>query len=340
MFAVATQSFYTTKDKVVFSANPSENITRKKEEFTTANFINPQKKLVHFFSDEKQISLYLNEKSLELLQNRFAEDNFLSLKNNNLALSGRAAAFVDSWYKDIMYKRNFINADYDKNGRIEGEEFLSLKNAVSDRAENQDLSVEFETIILRAAKSTQGYVSSQLQKEGLSIGDLLSQSIENDRDFNGAITRLEYAAKGGSDDEGYENWAKKSLEKILGELFNLTLVLDPHHTITPLWEGKSIDEIKAQYGIYNSKAQEQEDDQEEESKIKEKKKSLDKEALLREFPEFRFLIENINHISKQNLQKLRDQQAFKQEITRSYQAHIRQDFDEFSSSLLELDLRV
>lgn len=131
-----------------------------------------------FFSDDKEISLNLSNESMELLTNHFSANDFLKLSNGNIGLSGKAAAFVEGWYKDIMINRNFLNADRDKNGRIENNEHLSLKNSVEDVAKNQDLSKNFGAVVLRMAQSTTGYVENTISDKSLSIEALMDESIK------------------------------------------------------------------------------------------------------------------------------------------------------------------
>lgn len=64
MFAVATDSFYKTKNEAVFSASKSESIKRNVVDFHSNN----TKNSVHFFSNDKEISLNLSGESIELLK--------------------------------------------------------------------------------------------------------------------------------------------------------------------------------------------------------------------------------------------------------------------------------
>ncbi|EPC4776632.1 hypothetical protein RY535_001126 [Campylobacter coli] len=210
----AVDTFYSTKNEAVFSASKSENIKRNVADFNTDN---NTKNSVYFFSDDKEISLNLSNESMELLTNHFSANDFLKLSNGNIGLSGKAAAFVEGRYKDIMINRNFLNADRDKNGRIENNEHLSLKNSVEDVAKNQDLSKNFGAVVLRMTQSTTGYVENTISDKSLSIEALIDESIKSDRNFDGIITRLEYSAKGGTDMQGYTNWAIDALNDILDD---------------------------------------------------------------------------------------------------------------------------
>lgn len=65
------------------------------------------------------------------------------------------------------------------------------------------------------AQSATGYAESKISNKSLSIEELMDESIKSDKNFDGIITRLEYAAKGGTDIQGYTNWAIDALSDIL-----------------------------------------------------------------------------------------------------------------------------
>ncbi|EAH4639205.1 hypothetical protein J4071_000854 [Campylobacter jejuni] len=334
MFAVATSSFYKTQNEAVFSASKSENIKRNISDF------NPDKNTknsIHFFSDNKEIALNLSDKSMELLKNHFSENDFLKLSNGNIGLSGSAAAFVEGWYKDIMVNRDFLNADMDKNGKIEKNEYLALKNSVQDVAENQDLSQSDGWVVLRMAKSTTGYVGSKISDKSLSIEELMDETLKSDRNFDGSISRLEYSAKGGTDMQGYTNWAVDALNDILDDdekKEKTTLILDPYGQITPKWDGISMKEIS---NFYEGKGEIFNHFQLNGTIIQGSKASKSqKEQLLDEFPEFRALIQNNPNITKEELLRLKNQQR----ITQNYQVHQKQDLQkEFTQKFFQTDLK-
>lgn len=328
----ATDSFYRTQDKVVFSAQKSENVQRKAEDFSLGQNLHSK---VKFFSDGEEQSLDLNGESLSLLREHFDENDFLRLRDGSLALSGKVAAFVDGWYKDIMQNRDFLLADRDKNGRVEGAEHLALKNSVKDRAENQDLSRSYEAVVLRMAKDTQGYVENQASRQSLSVSDLLNESIKSDKNFDGQITRLEYAAKGGSDMDGYTNWAVDALDEVLDEdekRKKIHLIIDPSGETFKLWGmmGATLEEVKAHYDGLNFGQSISRNGLSDlvidTPKIKEIEKdlSLQKQQLLNEFPEFKALIQSNINITKEQLQNLKN----KQKISQNYQSHQGQNLQE------------
>lgn len=338
----SVDTFYSTKNVAVFSAYKSENIKRNISDFHPDK---NTKNSIHFFSDGKEIALNLSDKSIELLKSHFSENDFLKLSNGNIGLSGSAAAFVEGWYKDIMVNRDFLNADMDKNGKIEKNEYLVLKNSVQDVAENQNLSKSFGAVVLREAKSTTGYVGSKISDKSLSIEELMDETLKSDRNFDGSISRLEYSAQGGTDMQGYTNWAVDALNDILDESDKrqkIHLVVDPTGEIWSSYAGKTLNEIKAYYdspfrAMSGSSVSGFSDLVIESPKVLPSQASKSqKEQLLDEFPEFRALIQNNPNVTKEELLRLKNQQR----ITQNYQDHQKQDLQkEFTQKFFQTDLK-
>lgn len=338
MLVIAASSFYRTQNEAVFRAESSELKIRQKEDFSLDKNENSygENTLVKFFSDEKELSLKLNKQSLELLKSNFAETNFIDLGRGVIGLSGSAASFVDAWYKDISINRNFLRADLNADGKIEGNEFKLLKNSVKDFNENQDLRElkDAPTVVLREVTKTQGYMQSEIKDKALSLEELLNQAIISDKNLDGKITRLEYAAQGQSDEEGYKNWALEEV-KDMGKI--KAMIIDPNNTITPFFEGKSI------YEIYNAFAKQSSTNAfegiQENSKqigvkgIKKGEKDEEKEKLLREFPDLKSIIQNNPNISKESLEKIRE----KKKIASAYSQEDLKTL--FSKTLLSFEKR-
>lgn len=312
----STSSFYATKNEAVFKTFASKFRLREASEFSQDSISSYKKddNIVKFFSDEKEISVRLNDESLELLRKNFAEHNFLNLKDGSIALSSAAASFVEAWYKDIMQNRNFLDADLNKDKKIDGKEFLLLKNSVKDKTNNQNLLDKMEILVLREAVSTQGYMQSKMEQNPLSLDSLLNEAIKSDKNFDLKISRLEYSAKGGSDLEGYTRWAKEAVDEILSEeqkKKSIKLVIDPDDKIFSNFNGFSTQSIKdyfenpfKKFGIQSidiinlSKAK---------LRLKDKELDEDLQRLLKEFPHLKALIENNPNISKESLEKIEKQ---------------------------------
>ena len=325
MLVIAASSFYKTQNEAVFKAAHSELKIRQKEDFSLDKNENGygEDTLVKFFSADKEVTLKLKKQSLEFLKDRFSETNFINIGKQVIGLSGSAASFVDSWYKDISINRNFLKADLNQDGKIEGNEFKLLKNSVKDFNDNQDLRKlqDAPTIVLREAKKTQGYTQSEIKDKALSLEELLNQVIISDKNLDGKITRLEYAAQGQSDDEGYKNWALEELKNIKVDSIK-AMIVDPKNIITPFFNGKSIYEIydtftrsKPKTAFENINENSKQVLEQVDIKYAKDRKDDKKEKLLREFPHLKAFIENNPNISKESLEKIEKQKK----ITQTYQ---------------------
>lgn len=330
MFAIATSNFYKTANDVVFKAEAGSLKLREIESFEVeknANFLQNKTK-INFFSDDKQTSIKLKNDALDLLQKHFSKQDFIRLDDGSVGLSGSANAYVEGWYKDILENRNFKSADMNQDGKIKGDEFYVLKNDVRDETSLQDLR-EFGHIVLRDTKKSIGYINNKFQEKSVTLNDILYQTIKSDKDFDGSLTRLEFATNGGSLADGYENLAKRILKKI--GITASTLVVDPEHKIMSMMNGKSFEEIKhALSGKMDGDTY----------RIKIKPKKLDDDEHLKEllsrYPALSSIIENNPNITEEELEAIMK----KQKITEKYLNNEPNLDEEFTNLVLGFNYRI
>lgn len=74
-----------------------------------------------------RIALTLSAEAITKLQKSFDFGDFYERKDGILRLSGKAEAFVSGWFGDLAYKQNYMRADFDKNGKIEKDEWDALR---------------------------------------------------------------------------------------------------------------------------------------------------------------------------------------------------------------------
>lgn len=329
MFAIATSNFYKTANDVVFKAEVGSSKLREIESFEVeknANFLQNKTK-INFFSDDKQTSIKLKNDAPNLLQKHFSKQDFIRLDDGSVGLSGSANAYVEGWYKDILENRNFKSADMNQDGKIKGDEFYVLKNDVRDETSLQDLR-EFGHIVLRDTKKSIGYINNKFQEKSVSLNEILSQTIKSDKDFDGNLTRLEFATNGGSLADGYENLAKRILKKI--GVNASTLIIDPENKIMSTMNGKSMGEVE---NIFSSKF----DDNFLRVKIKPKSQEDEhiNELLLR-YPNLSSVIKNNPNISEEELQVI----SQKQKITEKYLNNEPNLDEEFTNLVLGFNYRI
>ncbi|MFA6143556.1 MAG: hypothetical protein WCW84_00700 [Sulfurimonas sp.] len=76
------------------------------------------------------VKLNLSNENIDKLKKHFGEgdDNFHERKDGTLRLNGNAEAYVSGWFGDVAYKREFLKADADGNGKLSNEEYQNTKN--------------------------------------------------------------------------------------------------------------------------------------------------------------------------------------------------------------------
>lgn len=307
MVIVATKGFYANSSDTVFKAQSGDNALRSNNNYSqSSTLLESGKVKVEFFSNNSEISLNLSSQAFDMLKSRFDKTDFLTLKNGAIGLSGNANAFVDGWYKDIMQNRNFANADANGDGIIRNEEFSQLKNGVKDEFNYdsfQDLS-SAGTIVLRNIKNTKGYQNSEIGND-LSLSDILSQTIQSDKNFDGNLTRLELAANGQSDSIGYQNLATNTVKEIFSIDKGLKIIDDPTGEKMAAMDGKTVKEVNNFF--FGSS------DDDEDSKSKNKSVNLDKtdteiQRLLNLYPELKSYYQANPNISKSELLAIKNTQ--------------------------------
>lgn len=305
MVIVATKGFYANANDTVFKAKSGDNDIRLHSDYLQKPFLQQSGKTkVEFFSDNQEISLNLSNQAFEMLKSRFDDKDFLTLKNGAIGLSGDANAFVDGWYKDIMQNRNFANADTNGDKIIRDEEFKNLKNDIKDEFNYdsfQDLSGA-GTIVLRNIKNTKGYQNSEISSD-LSLDDLLSKTIQSDKNYDGNLTRLEIAANGKNDRSGYKNLAIETVKEIFGIDKGLKIIDDPTGEKMALMNGKTVNEVNNYFFGGSSNDDENVVDN---SSLNKKDSQIDE--LLSLYPELRKYYQANPNITKAELLSIKNRQ--------------------------------
>lgn len=217
-----------------------------------------------------------------------------------------------------MENRNFKSADINQDGQIKNDEFMLLKNEVSDKYSIQDLR-NMGHIVLREAKSSSGYASNKIQEKSISLNEILSQSIKSDKNFDGNLTRLEFATKGGNLSAGYENIAKKALKKIGVSASNL--IIDKDDKISTSMNGKSMAQVENDFKTINLKPKKTDDEH--------------LKALLLRYPNLSAIIKNNPNISENELKIISE----KQKITKKYLENESKFNENFTNLALGLHLK-
>lgn len=350
--------FFQNKNELAFKALKGNYAVRKADDFTLSPNKNYKDKVLKFFSDEKEIALTLSEKSVNFLQKRFYSGNFIALKDNSIALSGEAAAFVEGWYKDIVYNRGFLKSNLNQNATIEGaKEHIGFKNSLKHES-----LVEKDGSFLVFSNSTNlAYQNGRLNDKSISLNELMDISLQSDKNADGEITFLESYAGEDTLLQGYENW----LNAFLREYFNdENISIETYGTIAKrlhnekamsvglyesVFEGSLYGGINAlnahRFRELKEDFKPKVDDANEQTpsiqtKNSPKKDDEKEEELMSKYPEFKALIKALGaeNISQEKLENLRQ----KKKINASYQENSAQSSlkDEFTQSIFQTNLLV
>ena len=157
------------------------------------------------------VKLNLSNKNIEKLKSHFSNEDFYERKDKTLRLNGEAEAYVSGWFGDIAYKREFLKADADNDGKLSEGEYQNTRNGYLTIGEakgigNKVLSVT-ETV-------TETYTSPHTKRpeQGKSVESMLDFTLNTDKNQDGQLSDMEYLESIG----GYRNLlidnARKHLE--------------------------------------------------------------------------------------------------------------------------------
>ena len=206
--------FFANKNQIAFKAQDSEYARRKAEDFQSSPVKSYGKNnTLRFFDEGKQISLNLSDKTINFLQKHFINSNFIALKDGSTGLSGEAAAFVEGWYKDIVYNRGFTQSNIDKNSVISHNEHLVLKNSLTQDSEG----IRDNEWLIFGAGENKAYQNGGANDGKITLGELMDRTLQSDKNHNGEITFLEAYAGEDKLAQGYENWLNAHLREYFGD---------------------------------------------------------------------------------------------------------------------------
>lgn len=163
-----------------------------------------------FFSFlNENIGVKLDEKNLLRMQDFFDNDNFIK-NNKGFILDKSAASFIGSWFNEIAFNQNFLNADTNKDGFLNKAEML---NTFKSTAYNQgNIYERFGEVDYKIAS-----LLGEL-KNYTSISNALNKVISDDINFDLRITGKEAYGVSGiarSVDINLNNIDKAKLEELM-----------------------------------------------------------------------------------------------------------------------------
>lgn len=209
--AMKTEVHVKTKQELEMEANIGRMSDVSKVSTTqgTAVAPNSNEKTVVFADpvNGNLVKLNLSNENIDKLKKHFggAEENFYERKDGTLRLNGDAEAYVSGWFGDIAYKREFLNADSDGNGKLSEKEYQNTKNEFAGHGEAFGIGKEVMSI---KEEITEQYVSVGIDKTRLvkydqtgkhvnSIDEELNKTLKADSNRDGYMSLQEaYSTSG------------------------------------------------------------------------------------------------------------------------------------------------
>jgi len=188
--------------------------------------INPNEQTVLFAdpTNGNLVKLNLSNENIDKLKKHFTGGNdFFEKKDGSLRLNGEAEAFVSGWFGDIAYKREFLGADINSDGKLSEEEYKNTRNEF--RGHGEAYGIGKNVISIKEVIAEQ-YVHAdddkarmikynQLDKNSESIYDELNKTLKVDSNLNGEISLQEAYSLNG------QNYTKVVLSHAIKALGNI-----------------------------------------------------------------------------------------------------------------------
>ena len=141
------------------------------------------------------ISVSLENSTLEKLQNRFGVNSVVKNEAGDVELNDKAQDFVAGWFADIAYAREFLKADINNDGVLSEEEYGNTRNdtniSLKVRFDEDTFLAEEKAIENYSKRTDWEYVSYRNGKNEGSIDEELNYTLNLDKNFDGNITLQE-----------------------------------------------------------------------------------------------------------------------------------------------------
>ncbi len=137
------------------------------------------------------VKINLSKENIQKLKEHFTdENNFYDRKDGSVRLNGKAEAFVSGWFGDIAYKREFLKADANGDGKLSEDEYQSTRNGYSIQGEAKGVGSKVLGITETVTETyTAPHASRPIESE--SIESELNFDIKADSNFDSSLTYKE-----------------------------------------------------------------------------------------------------------------------------------------------------
>lgn len=144
----------------------------------------------------------LNSSTMDKLKAHFGTNDFYERDDGITRLDNKAEAFVGGWFGDIAYKREFLSADQNQDGKLDSNEYLETRNEFFGHGELYSSGMEVMVIEKNYVKSNGN--DSRIVRynrddytQPTSIDEELNTTLKIDKNFDNTITLRESFNKNG-----------------------------------------------------------------------------------------------------------------------------------------------
>ncbi|RBQ27748.1 MULTISPECIES: hypothetical protein [Arcobacteraceae] len=163
----------------------------------------------------QNVSVSLENSTIEKLQNQFGKKNVVKDEAGNVSLEANAQDFVAGWFADIAYAREFLKADKNGDGILSEDEYHTTRNSMGIEEYNcfdQDNFIVKDRVLESYLIAENIYINPYRTGTNVtSLDDELNYTLNLDKDFDGNITLQEAY-------EGESSVSKKIQENLISFL--------------------------------------------------------------------------------------------------------------------------
>lgn len=213
---------------IAFTAMSSNTIDRTKDELRNEQIITKETQEiasnVSYMTKEKSNLVAFNDPlsgdiaivslssaTMDKLKAHFGENDFYKREDGITRLNNKAEAFVGGWFGDIAYKREFLSADKNNDGKLDSNEYLDTRNEFNGHAEeifsngevissHEQIDEIYQKVSSSKVKGSVSYSANKNQKTN-SIDEELNDTLDNDGNFDSKISLKESYAQPFMSDE-------------------------------------------------------------------------------------------------------------------------------------------
>ena len=157
-------------------------------------------------TNDKYVILSLKDSTIDTLKSHFGKDDFYKRDDGIIRLDNKAESYVAGWFGDIAYKRGFLKADSDGDGKLSDGEYGQTRNAYYIRGgisdDNKSLYEKVNNKYLEVS-SKEG-INYRPDNRPINIDDELNWTLSINHNFDQNISLKESYNKP-KNSQNYEN---------------------------------------------------------------------------------------------------------------------------------------